>query len=218
MTDVKICGLSTPETLEAAIAAGADYVGLVHFPKSPRHVTLEAAAALAAQASGRAMVVMLLVNPDEALVGRVAAEIGPDVVQLHGAETPQRVREIGARTGARTIKAIAVATREDAAAALDYRDAADLILFDAKPPKDAILPGGNGLAFDWNAICDVAGEVDYMLSGGLNPDNVAEAVRVTRAPAVDVSSGVESAPGIKDPALITAFIAAAKGAGPGARG
>lgn len=211
MTKVKICGLSTPETMDVALEAGADYVGLVHFPKSPRHVSLEAARDLAARASGRAEIVLLLVNPDDALVGQAAALVGPDIVQLHGSETPDRVREVGEKFGARTMKAVSVATREDAAVALAYKGAADLILFDAKPPKEAVLPGGNALAFDWTALEAVAGEVDFMLAGGLNPHNVAEAIRVTGAPRVDVSSGVESAPGVKDAELIRAFIAAAKG-------
>lgn len=207
---VKICGLSTPETMAAALEAGADYIGLVLFPKSPRNVSLEQARLLASQASGRAEVVVLIVDPDDALIGRVASEIGPDIIQLHGSETPDRVRDIGQRTGARTMKAISVSTQEDAVRALDYLGSADLILFDAKPPKGAVLPGGNGLAFDWRALASVAGEVDFMLSGGLNPDNIGEAIRVTGAPAVDVSSGVESAPGRKDPKLIKSFIEAAR--------
>lgn len=209
-TGVKICGLSTPETMAAALDAGADYVGLVFFPKSPRNVSFEAAKALAAQASGRAEVVVLTVDADDALIGKIAAEIGPDIVQLHGSETPDRVLEVGRACGARTMKAIKVETRCDAQGALAYRGAADLILFDAKPPKDAVLPGGNGLAFDWTAIEAVAAEVDFMLSGGLTPENVREAIGFTRAPAVDVSSGVEAAPGVKDAALIRAFIEAAK--------
>jgi phosphoribosylanthranilate isomerase len=209
---VKICGLSTPETMEAALEAGADYVGLVFFPRSPRHVEMAAARELAMMASGTADVVALLVDPDDALVGRIAAELGPDIIQLHGKETPERVLAIGEMAATRTMKAVAVADRADAERALDYKAAADLILFDAKPPKDAVLPGGNGLAFDWTAIADVASQVDYMLSGGLTPDNVAEAIAVTGARAVDVSSGVESAPGVKDADLIRSFIAAAHSA------
>ncbi|MEM9030754.1 MAG: phosphoribosylanthranilate isomerase [Pseudomonadota bacterium] len=210
MARVKICGLSTAETMEVALDAGADFVGLVFFAKSPRNVSIAQARGLAEQASGRAEIVALVVDPDDELVGQIAAQVGPDVIQLHGAETPDRVREIGQKTGARTMKAIKVATRTDAAAALAYRDSADLILFDAKPPPGAELPGGNGLAFDWTALAEVAAEVDYMLSGGLSPENVRLAIEVTGAPAVDVSSGVESAPGVKDAARIRAFIAAAK--------
>lgn len=209
---VKICGLSTPETMAVALDAGADYVGLVFFPKSPRHVGLDQARMLAAQASGYADVVALLVDPDDALIGQIASEIGPDVVQLHGSETPDRVLEVGERMGARTMKAISVSSQDDAMVALRFKGAADTILFDAKPPESAVLPGGNGLSFDWTAIARVAGEIDYMLSGGLNPLNVAEAIHVTSAAAVDVSSGVESSPGRKDPELIRAFIAAAKSA------
>lgn len=207
---VKICGLSTPEAMAAALEAGADYVGLVFFPPSPRHVEIGVARELAMMASGTADVVALVVDPDDALVGRIAAELGPDMIQLHGHETPERVMAVGEMAATRTMKAVAVADRADAQRALDYRAAADMILFDAKPPKEAVLPGGNGLAFDWAAIAEVAGQVDYMLSGGLTPGNVAEAIRVTGTRAVDVSSGVESAPGVKDPALISAFIAAAK--------
>ncbi|MEM7777687.1 MAG: phosphoribosylanthranilate isomerase [Pseudomonadota bacterium] len=210
MARVKICGLSTAETMEIALDAGADFVGLVFFPKSPRNVSIAQARSLAEQASGRAEIVALVVDPADELVGQIAAQVGPDVIQLHGAETPDRVREIGRKTGARTMKAIKVATRADAAAAFAYRDGADLILFDAKPPPGAELPGGNGLAFDWTALSEVAAEVDYMLSGGLNPENVRLAIEVTGAPAVDVSSGVESTPGVKDAARIRAFIAAAK--------
>ena len=211
-TAVKICGLSTPETMEAALEAGADYVGLVFFEKSPRHVSMKVARDLANLASGTSDVVALLVNPDDRLVSEIAAEIGPDLIQLHGSETPERVGEIAAAAGTRTMKAVAVQKKEDAAVALDYKGIADLILFDAKPPTDAVLPGGNGLAFDWTAIEAVAADVDYMLSGGLTPENAPEAIRVTGAPAVDVSSGVESAPGIKDPGLIRAFVKAAKAA------
>lgn len=210
---VKVCGISTPETMAVALEAGADFVGLVFFPPSPRNVELPLARELALMASGTADVVALLVDPDDAMVGRIAAELGPDVIQLHGRETPERVFSIGEMAATRTMKSVAVSDRADAQRALDYKSAADLILFDAKAPKDGVLPGGNGLSFDWTAIADVAGQVDYMLAGGLTPDNVAEAIAVTGAPAVDVSSGVESAPGIKDPLLIRAFIEAVRGAG-----
>lgn len=209
---VKICGLSTPETLRAAIDAGADYVGLVFFPKSPRNVSPEAAAPLAAMARGRSRIVALMVDPDDTLVRTIAADVGPDIIQLHGGESPRRVAEIRALAGCRMMKAIKVETAADAGEALAYREAAELILFDAKAPKGAALPGGNGVPFDWHALDGVRDAVEWMLSGGLTVANVAEAIRLTGANRVDVSSGVEAAPGIKDPALIRAFIAAAKGA------
>jgi len=210
--EVKICGLKTPETMRAALEAGADYVGLVFFPKSPRHVSLEVAAELAEIARGRTGIVALMVDPDDDLVAAVATNVRPDILQLHGAETPERCAAIRTASGCRIMKAIKVATAEDATAARAFRGIADLILFDAKPPKDAILPGGNGVSFDWTALDAAKGEVDWMLSGGLTVANVANAIRLTGARRVDVSSGVESAPGVKDAALIGAFIAAAKGA------
>jgi len=209
---VKICGLKTREVLDAALEAGADYVGLVVYPPSPRHIEAEAAAPLAACARGRAAIVALLVDPDDALVRRAAEQIAPDIIQLHGSETPARAAAIGALARARIMKAIKVETAGDAAAAFAFAGAADMILFDAKAPDDlaGALPGGNGLTFDWHVLEGVRGKLDYMLSGGLTPDNVATAIRLTGAAAVDVSSGVESRPGVKDPGLIRRFIAAAK--------
>ena len=212
---VKICGLSTAETLAAALEAGADYVGFVFFPKSPRHVTLEQAAALAAQARGKAKIVALTVDADDALLASIASTVKPDLIQAHGAETPERIAAIRALTGVGVMKALKVAGPEDIAGARDYAAVADLLLFDAKAPaslKDA-LPGGNGLSFDWSLLADGKGGHRFMLSGGLNPENVAEAVRVTGARLVDVSSGVESAPGIKDPQRIRKFIEAVKSSG-----
>jgi phosphoribosylanthranilate isomerase len=208
--EVKICGLKTPGTMQAALDAGADYVGLVFFEKSPRNVSIELAAELADLASERAKVVVLLVDPGDGMVDRIMPYIAPDILQLHGSETPARVAEIKRRTGATIMKVIKVETAADAALALDYVGIADLILFDAKAPKDAILPGGNGLTFDWHVLDDVKGRVPYMLSGGLTAGNVAEAIRLTGATRVDVSSGVELAPGEKDADLIRTFIAAAK--------
>ena len=212
---VKICGLSTPETLAAALESGADYVGFVFFPKSPRHVTLEQAAALAAQARDKAKIVALTVDADDALLASIASTVKPDLIQAHGAETPERIAAIRALTGVGVMKALKVAGAEDIAAAKDYAAVADLLLFDAKAPaslKDA-LPGGNGLSFDWSLLADGRGGHRFMLSGGLTPENVAEAVRVTGARLVDVSSGVESAPGIKDPQRIRKFIEAVKSSG-----
>ena len=209
-TKVKICGLKSEAALEAAIAGGADYVGLVFFPPSPRHVTPETARVLAAKARGRAQIVALMVDPDDALIDSVVAAVAPDLIQLHGDETPERAAEIHRRWGTPVMKAITVETAADAGAALDYRDAADLILFDARAPVDSTRPGGNGAAFDWRALTGVKEQVRYMLSGGLTPDNVAGAIRITGAGIVDVSSGVESRPGEKDPELIRRFIRAAK--------
>ncbi|MDX2201697.1 MAG: phosphoribosylanthranilate isomerase [Hyphomicrobiaceae bacterium] len=211
-TRVKICGLKTAEAMEVALSAGADYVGLVLFPPSPRNVSLAEAAALAELARGRAKVVALLVDADDALVAEVAARIKPDFLQLHGDETPTRVAEISARWAIPVIKAIKVATAADAEAALAFAAAADMILFDAKPPPDATRPGGHGTAFDWRVLDTVKDRLGpYMLSGGLDPGNVAAAIAVTGAPIVDVSSGVEARRGEKSSDLIRRFLAAAKG-------
>jgi phosphoribosylanthranilate isomerase len=208
--EVKICGLKTPAMMQAALDAGADYVGLVFFESSPRNVSIEQAAELADMASERAKVVVLLVDPGDGMVDRIMPYIAPDMLQLHGSETPARVAEIKRRTGATIMKVIKVETAADAARALDYAGIADLILFDAKAPRGSVLPGGNGLTFDWSVLDDVKGKVPYMLSGGLTPGNVAEAIRLTGAARVDVSSGVESSPGEKDADMIRAFIANAK--------
>jgi phosphoribosylanthranilate isomerase len=207
---VKICGLSTSATLEAALAAGADMVGFVFFEKSPRHVSLAEARALGDRARGRAKLVALTVDAgDDALQGVVEA-LRPDMMQLHGKETPARVAAIAARFAVATMKAVGVATAADLAAARDYAGIADRILFDAKPPKDAKLPGGNGRAFDWRLLAGAGREPPYLLSGGLDADNVAEAIALSGATGVDVSSGVEGAPGVKDAAKIAAFIARAR--------
>jgi phosphoribosylanthranilate isomerase len=210
-TKVKICGLTTEAALEAALAGGADYVGLVFFPPSPRNITPAVAAKLAARARGRARIVALMVDPDDALIESVVAAAAPDLIQLHGAESPERVGEIRRRWDTPVMKAIKVETAQDALAALGYQETADLILFDARPPADATRPGGNGAPFDWRALLGVKDRVPYMLSGGLTPDNVADAIRVTGAAIVDVSSGVEARPGVKDPDLIRRFLQAAKG-------
>jgi phosphoribosylanthranilate isomerase len=209
---VKICGLATEAALEAALAGGADYVGFVFFPPSPRNLSPEVAKPLAAKARGRARIVALMVDPDDALLDAVVAAIDPDLLQLHGEETPERVAEVRRRWSKPVMKAVKVETAQDAEVALRYRGVADLILFDALAPKDATRPGGNGAAFDWGALAGVKDQVPYMLSGGLTPDNVAEAITVTGAAIVDVSSGVEARPGEKDPALIRRFLQAAKAA------
>jgi phosphoribosylanthranilate isomerase len=210
--EVKICGLRDEAALDAALAGGADYVGLVFYARSPRNILPQAARMLADKARGKAKVVALFVNPDDALLAEVVEVVAPDIVQLHGAETPARVAEIARRFGRPVMKAVAVAGAQDVQAALAYVGSADRILFDAKAPLDdnGALPGGNGVAFDWQALAGLKGRVDYMLAGGLDPGNVAEAIRSTGARAVDVSSGVESRPGEKDPDLIRRFIHAAK--------
>jgi phosphoribosylanthranilate isomerase len=213
--DVKICGLKAEAPLRAAIDAGAAYVGFVFYPPSPRYVDVETAARLASMARGKAKVVALLVDADDARIVEIVAEVRPDLLQLHGSESPERVAAIRARTGIATMKAIAVRTPEDAAGARAYDGLADLILFDAKPPEGRVsaLPGGNGIAFDWQALLGVRDGVRYMLSGGLTPENVAGAIRLTGARMVDVSSGVERSPGEKDPEKIRRFIEAAQSAG-----
>lgn len=211
---VKICGLATPAVLEAAIAGGADFAGFVIFPKSPRHVDVAAAKALAAVARGRIRSVVLLVDPDDVLFDRVRTEVAPDFIQLHGRETPERVAELRARGVTPIIKAVGVATGDDVAQAELYRQQghADLILFDAapSPAAEGALPGGNGLRFDWKILSNLAPRFDFALAGGLDAENVAEAIRLTGAAIVDVSSGVESGPGIKDPDRIAQFLHAAK--------
>ena len=211
--EVKICGLSTPETMDAAVEAGADMVGLVFFPKSPRNVSLEQAASLAARARGRARIVTLVVDADDAQIKDIVAKVGPDLIQAHGSESPERIAEIARLTGRPVIKAIRVKDHADIAAAAQFSEAASLILYDAKAPETlgSALPGGNGHAFDWGLL-EGGRRPAFVLAGGLTPDNVAEAIRVTGAPVVDVSSGVESAPGVKDIGLIRKFIEAAKAA------
>jgi len=206
---VKICGLTEAAGLAAAVGAGARYVGFVFFPKSPRHVSPEAAAKLAAQVPLGVAKVGLFVNPDDAALDAVLARVPLDLIQLHGAETPARVAEVKARTGLPVMKAVGVAEPQDLDALWDYGLVADMLLIDAKPPKDAVLPGGNGLAFDWRLLAGRQILKPWLLAGGLTPENVHEAIRLTRAPAVDVSSGVESAPGVKDPDRIRSFIARA---------
>ena len=209
---IKICGLSTAPTLAAALEAGADMVGLVFFEKSPRCVTYEQARGLAARARQRAEIVALCVDaPDEALQ-KIIAATEPDFLQLHGQESPSRVAEIQEKFGVSAIKAIGVADAADFAKAGEYKDAADALLIDAKPPKDAVLPGGNGVPFDWRLARNFHPRKPWLLSGGLDAGNVAEAIALSRTRGVDVSSGVESAPGVKDVEKIRAFVASARAA------
>jgi phosphoribosylanthranilate isomerase len=207
---VKICGLSTAETLEAALAAGADMVGLVLFERSPRAVSLEAAAALARRVAGRAEVVALTVDMDDAGLAAVVETVAPDWLQLHGAETPERVAAVRARFGRPVLKAVGIAAAADLAAARAHAEAADALLLDAKPPAGAGRPGGHGAVFDWSVARGFSSDVPWLLSGGLRPGNVGEAIAATGASGVDVSSGVETAPGVKSPELIRAFVAAAR--------
>lgn len=208
---IKICGLTTPETLDAAIAARADHFGLMFFERSPRHASLDVARALGARGAGRIGKVGVFVDADDALLAPAVAAAGLDALQLHGSEPPERVAQLRAHFGLPVWKVLSVASAEDIARARAYLGAADLILFDAKTPKGA-LQGGMGLKFDWTLLANWNAPCPWGLAGGLSPDNVAEAVRLTGAPLVDTSSGVESAPGIKDPARIAAFCAAARSA------
>jgi phosphoribosylanthranilate isomerase len=207
---VKICGLSTPETLDVALQAGADMVGFVFFPPSPRHIGLEIARDLGRRAKGRAVKVALTVDADDVTLGNIVETLRPDMLQLHGSETVARLRDIKQAFGLPVMKAIAVENADDLALLPGYAAVADRILFDARAPKHATRPGGLGAVFDWHLLEKLDLKLPFMVSGGLNAGNVAEAVRVTRAGGVDVSSSVERAPGIKDPDLIRGFIRAAR--------
>jgi phosphoribosylanthranilate isomerase len=210
--EVKICGLKTLEHLGAAIDAGAAYYGMVFFARSPRNIAHSHAGALSAAGRGRIRSVALVVDATDAEIDAIITAADPDMIQLHGDETPARAAEIHQRTGRPVIKAISVEREGDTAAAQAYAGAADLILFDAKPPRGlaGALPGGNGLSFDWRLLSPLRGKMRFMLSGGLTPANVAEAIAVTGAAIVDVSSGVETAPGQKDAALIHEFVRASR--------
>jgi phosphoribosylanthranilate isomerase len=208
---VKICGLKTLADVAAVAAAGAAYAGLNFFPKSPRYVTPDMARALALAAPDGLCKVALVVDADDATLDAILAEVPLDMLQLHGHETPARVAEVKARYGLPVMKVIGVAEAADLAALLDHSLVADQILIDAKAPAGAVLPGGNGLTFDWRLLVGRKWLRPWMLAGGLTPANVAEAVRLTGARQVDVASGVESAPGVKDPARIAAFVEAAQG-------
>jgi phosphoribosylanthranilate isomerase len=207
---VKICGLSTPETLDAALQGGADMVGFVFFPASPRHVGLDAAREFGRQARGRATKVALTVDADDATLANIVETLRPDILQLHGRESVARLRDIKQRFELPVMKAITVETAADLAPLPGYAAVADRILFDARAPKGATRPGGLGASFDWHLLERLALTLPFMVAGGLDAANVAEAVRITRAGGVDVSSGVERSPGIKDPELIRAFIRAAR--------
>ena len=212
MTDirVKICGVRTAEDVAAVAAAGAAYVGLNFFPPSPRFVSLEQGRALALAAPVGLAKVALTVNADTATLDAIVEAMPLDMLQLHGHETPERVAEVRVRYGLPVMKVIGVRDEGDLACLFDYSTVADQIMIDAKPPTDAVLPGGNGLTFDWRLVAQRRWLRPWMLAGGLTSDNVAEAIRLTNARQVDVASGVESAPGVKDPARIAAFVQAAR--------
>lgn len=210
--DIKICGLSTPETVAAALDNGASHVGFIFFPKSPRNVTPELAGELRRAAEGRAQAVAVTVDATDDFLDQIVAAMRPDMLQLHGKETPGRVAEVRERYNLPVMKALSISTPEDLLPIQGFVGIADRLLLDAKAPKGSELPGGNGVSFDWRLLAALDPGLDYILSGGLNAGNVAEALRVANPPGLDVSSGVESAPGVKDVALIDAFFAAVEAA------
>ena len=209
---VKICGLKTPEALDVALESGADMVGFVFFAPSPRNLALEAARALGSRVQDRAGKVALTVDASDETLTAIVEALKPDMLQLHGIELPERVTGLRKRFGLPVMKALPVAERKDLAPVDLYKKVADRLIFDARAPQDATRPGGLGMPFDWNLLKGIDPGIPFMLSGGLDAGNVAEALRITRAPGVDVSSGVERAPGEKDPDKIRAFISAARAA------
>jgi phosphoribosylanthranilate isomerase len=209
---VKICGLSTPQTLDAALEAGADMVGFVFFPPSPRHLQFDAARALGQRVRGRAQKVALTVDADEAFLRSVVEALHPDILQLHGSESVAQIAAIRRKLGLPVMKAVPIAVKDDLARIGTYAGVADRLLFDACPPRDATRPGGLGNTFDWHLLKNVRPGVPFMLSGGLDAGNVGEALRITRATGIDVSSGVEGAPGVKDVDKVIAFVRAARNA------
>lgn len=209
--DIKICGVSTPDALDEAVARGATHIGFIFFQKSPRHITPQSAAPLSARAQAAgAKSVVVTVNADDGYLDEIVHTVKPAMIQLHGGETPERVAEVKARYGLPVMKAFAIADASDLAKLAPYKGIADRLLLDAKAPKGSNLPGGNGVSFDWSLLSALDGDVDYMLSGGLNAQNVGQAMAIANPPALDISSGVESAPGIKDKDKIAAFFAAVK--------
>ena len=207
---IKICGLRTPQALDVALDSGADLVGFVFFAPSPRHLGLEAARTLGQRVQGRAGKVALTVDANDDTLLDIVAALKPDMLQLHGSESPDRVIAVRTRFGLPVMKALPVAERKDLSQTRQYAQVVDRLIFDARAPKDTTRPGGLGKAFDWTLLKDLNVGMPFMLSGGLDAGNVAEALRITRAPGVDVSSGVERAPGEKDPEKIQAFIRAAR--------
>jgi phosphoribosylanthranilate isomerase len=212
MLDIKICGLKTPEAIAAALDGGASHVGFIFFPKSPRNIAPAEAGALRRAARGRAQAVAVTVDADDAALEAIVAALSPDMIQLHGKETPERVAEVKARYGLPVMKAFSVSGAEDLGRIAPYRGAADRFLFDARPPAGSELPGGNGVSFDWSLLAALDPDVDYMLSGGLSAANVGDALSRANPPGLDISSGVESAPGVKDVGLIEQFFNAVRAA------
>ncbi|MDY6923010.1 MAG: phosphoribosylanthranilate isomerase [Pseudomonadota bacterium] len=208
----KICGLTTPAALDAALAGGAAFVGAVVFPRSPRHIEPLHAATLFERARGKAKIVAVTVDADDALLTEIALILKPDLIQLHGQETPAQAERARMLTGAGIIKVLPIGAHEDFADANDWEPFVDHLMFDARPPEGSALPGGVGARFDWTLLADRAFRHPWFVAGGLTPDNVAQAIRISGAPLVDVSSGVETAPGVKDPALIAAFLEAVRSA------
>ncbi|MGC4023703.1 MAG: phosphoribosylanthranilate isomerase [Mesorhizobium sp.] len=208
--DIKICGLKTEEAVEVALDGGASHVGFIFFPKSPRNIAPDDAGRLRRSAIGRAKAVAVTVDATDAELEQIVSAMKPDMLQLHGKEMPERVSEIKQRFGLPVMKALAVSTADDLGKITPFRGIADRFLFDAKPPAGSQLPGGNGVSFDWALLSKLPVGLDYLLSGGINSANVAEALRMANPPGLDISSGVETAPGVKDPALITAFFAAVR--------
>ena len=207
----KICGVSTPEAVRAAVDGGAAYLGFMFFPKSPRNIAPDAAGRLAPPARAKGVkIVAVAVDPTDAEVDAIVAGLAPDLIQLHGKESPSRVRDIGQRTGRGVIKVVPVADASDFTAAQAYEPLVEHLMFETKPPKDAERPGGLGVAFDWTLLQGRRFQRPWFLAGGLDPWNVAGAIAASKAPLVDVSSGVERGPGLKDPALITAFLDAVR--------
>lgn len=210
MTQAKICGLSTPEAVQAALDGKAAFIGFMFFAKSPRNVSADLAARLAAPARNKAKIVAVMVDPTDAEVDTVARVLKPDLIQLHGKETPQRARAIGQRAGTGLIKVVPISENADFAAAAAYDGLVDHLMFETKPPAGADRPGGLGVSFDWSLLAGRRFERPYLLAGGLDPWNVAKAAEQSGAPIMDVSSGVERGPGLKDPALIEAFLSAVR--------
>ncbi|MGU3574114.1 phosphoribosylanthranilate isomerase [Brucellaceae bacterium C25G] len=210
--DLKICGLKTSEVVSAVLDGGATHIGFIFFPKSPRHISVEDAGRLRLSAQGRAQVVAVTVDADDEYIAQIVEQVRPDILQLHGHETPERVMALKTRYGLPVIKAFAIRNFDDLMAITAYKGIADRFLFDAKPPKGSNLPGGNGVSFDWDLLTKLDDDVDYMLSGGLNADNVAQALAQTGAKAIDVSSGVEAQAGVKDVRLINEFLQAVRDA------
>jgi phosphoribosylanthranilate isomerase len=208
--DIKICGLKTAAALAAALAGGASHVGFIFFPKSPRNIEPDEAGRLREAALGKAIAVAVTVDADDQALDRIVAAMQPDMLQLHGTESPERVAAVKGRYRLPVMKALSVRNAADLGAVASYRRGADRLMFDAKPPAGSQLPGGNGVSFDWRLLVGLDADVDYMLSGGLNAANIGEALRLANPSGIDISSGVESAPGVKEPALIEAFFRAVR--------